>query len=553
MPDDYTINPMTGRVDVVGPTSADDILPSQTGNSGKYLTTNGTNSSWATITSGAAWGSITGTLSAQTDLQTALDALLPLAGGTLTGPLSIQGSGTIQTWLTSGGDPLGHVDTTLGSLVIPYSAPAGNLYLGQTQIGNGGINYTYDSSVTSPYVAHDFLRVWNGYNQTVVASIDASGNATFGSISAPSYFTGDNGSVVVAMGFFSGLPGLYIHDTNGTSADYMRFVKNNGTYIVQTTWDGQTTFGAYASSAVALIARGYSSSTADIFQVQQWGGISGASGTVLAKFDYLGNLTAPSFNGITLSGSSTPALTVTGTTSVSGTNTGDQTITLTGGVTGSGTGSFAATVITNANLTGPITSSGNATSVASQTGTGSKFVMDTSPTITTASLAAATMTGALTISAQNIVTDTTTGTMIATSSTQKLGFFGTTPGSKGGAATDPIVVLSNLGLRASGAAWPLTTTGNVNFGNVTLGTAGNKLSITTGSNASAGTGTLIAGTVTISTTAVTANSLIFLQDTASSIANVGTLTVSSKTAGSGFVVTSTLALDTSTFNWLIIN
>jgi hypothetical protein len=42
----------------------------------------------------------------------------------------------------------------------------------------------------------------------------------------------------------------------------------------------------------------------------------------------------------------------------------------------------AATVTTNANLTGPITSVGNATSVASQTGTGSKFVMDTSPTFT---------------------------------------------------------------------------------------------------------------------------------------------------------------------------
>lgn len=46
----------------------------------------------------------------------------------------------------------------------------------------------------------------------------------------------------------------------------------------------------------------------------------------------------------------------------------------------------AATVTTNANLTGPITSSGNATSVASQTGTGSKFVMDTSPTLVTPAL-----------------------------------------------------------------------------------------------------------------------------------------------------------------------
>ncbi len=42
----------------------------------------------------------------------------------------------------------------------------------------------------------------------------------------------------------------------------------------------------------------------------------------------------------------------------------------------------AATVTTNADLTGPITSVGNATSVASQTGTGSTFVMNESPTIT---------------------------------------------------------------------------------------------------------------------------------------------------------------------------
>jgi len=71
---------------------------------------------------------------------------------------------------------------------------------------------------------------------------------------------------------------------------------------------------------------------------------------------------------------------------VSGANTGDQTITLTGGVTGSGTGSFAATVVTNANLTGVITSVGNATSIASQTGTGTKFVVDTSPILVTPNL-----------------------------------------------------------------------------------------------------------------------------------------------------------------------
>ena len=60
---------------------------------------------------------------------------------------------------------------------------------------------------------------------------------------------------------------------------------------------------------------------------------------------------------------------------------------LTGNITGN-----AATVTTNSNLTGPITSTGNTTAVASQTGTGSKFVMDTAPTLVTPVLGVATAT-----------------------------------------------------------------------------------------------------------------------------------------------------------------
>ena len=48
--------------------------------------------------------------------------------------------------------------------------------------------------------------------------------------------------------------------------------------------------------------------------------------------------------------------------------------------------------IAPSNLTGPITSVGAATSIASQTGTGTKFVMDTSPTLVTPVLGVATAT-----------------------------------------------------------------------------------------------------------------------------------------------------------------
>jgi hypothetical protein len=50
------------------------------------------------------------------------------------------------------------------------------------------------------------------------------------------------------------------------------------------------------------------------------------------------------------------------------------------------------TVLAPSNLTGPITSVGNATSIASQTGTGTKFVVDTSPTLVTPVLGVATAT-----------------------------------------------------------------------------------------------------------------------------------------------------------------
>jgi len=52
-------------------------------------------------------------------------------------------------------------------------------------------------------------------------------------------------------------------------------------------------------------------------------------------------------------------------------------------LTGTAAGLTAGTVTTNANLTGPITSAGNATAIAAQTGTGTTFVMNTSPTLVT--------------------------------------------------------------------------------------------------------------------------------------------------------------------------
>lgn len=72
------------------------------------------------------------------------------------------------------------------------------------------------------------------------------------------------------------------------------------------------------------------------------------------------------------------------------------------------------------NLTGPITSVGLATSIASQTGTGTKFVVDTSPTLITPNIGVASATS-LTSSGKIQVNDLTNATSMTTGSINSLG------------------------------------------------------------------------------------------------------------------------------------
>lgn len=89
-------------------------------------------------------------------------------------------------------------------------------------------------------------------------------------------------------------------------------------------------------------------------------------------------------------------------------------------------------------------------------------------------------------------------------------------------------------------------------GNLVASTAGNGLQVKSGSNARIGTGTLSGGSLVVANTSVTANTRVFLQDTnAGALTNVGSLTVVTS-AGVGFTVTSTNVLDTSTFNYLLV-
>ena len=89
-------------------------------------------------------------------------------------------------------------------------------------------------------------------------------------------------------------------------------------------------------------------------------------------------------------------------------------------------------------------------------------------------------------------------------------------------------------------------------GNLVLGTAGNKLSIATGANASMGTATMSGVTVTVNTTAVTVSSLIFLSFS-SNPAVSATLYSTNRVAGTSFDIITSDATGTPTVNWWIVN
>ena len=142
---------------------------------------------------------------------------------------------------------------------------------------------------------------------------------------------------------------------------------------------------------------------------------------------------------------------------------------LTGDVTSVGN---ATTVITNANLTGVITSSGNATAIASQTGTGTKFVVDTSPTLITPALGTPTA-------------------LVATNAT------GTASALTAGAATALATARTIAGVSFDGTAniaIPLDNLSNVTIDTPTvnqiLGYNGTNWANTNANTASAGTGVL---------------------------------------------------------------
>jgi hypothetical protein len=199
----------------------------------------------------------------------------------------------------------------------------------------------------------------------------------------------------------------------------------------------------------------------------------------------------------------------------------------------------------------------------STTGSGSTVTINLSGTVPVASggTGATTLTGVLTGNGTSAITAHTVtnhGVLLggASNAVSSLAVAATGTLLAGSTGADPAFTASPSVTGSITAGTTLTATSGAitaTNGNLVLGTAGNKISIATGANASAGqSAAMTAGSITISTTAVTASSLIFLTNGLVG-GTPGTLSVGTITAGTSFVINSSSGSDTSKVNWIIIN
>lgn len=91
---------------------------------------------------------------------------------------------------------------------------------------------------------------------------------------------------------------------------------------------------------------------------------------------------------------------------------------------------------------------------------------------------------------------------------------------------------------------------NLGVRNITQATAA-LLSVSSGTNQRAGNAVLVAGTVTVSNTTVTANTIVMLTRKTSG-GTIGTAITYTVSAGASFTITSDSVLDTSTFSYFLI-
>lgn len=369
----------------------------------------------------------------------------PFGGaGTVNGILTANGSGTVSAASTTGSGAI--VLATSPTLVTPaLGTPSSATLTNATGLPivagtTGTLTETRGGTNQTTYTTGDIIYA-SASNTLSKRAIGSTGNVLTVSGGVPVWAPPTGGSSVIPQTVFSGstsassYPSYYAAAGDGTGTFTLSTVDPpNGSYLyISNSGNGTGGIALSATNAAAIIDYTSGASIASIpvgktglfvynSTSDQWNGfVSGgsAAGTVTSA----SVVSANGFAGSVATATTTPAITLSTTitgvlkgngTAISAATAGTdysagtsalstgilKSTTTTGALSIAVAADFptlnqsttgnAATVTTNANLTGPITSTGNATAIASQTGTGTKFVMDTSPTLVTPNIGVAT-------------------------------------------------------------------------------------------------------------------------------------------------------------------
>ncbi|MFV8343964.1 beta strand repeat-containing protein [Flavobacterium sp. XS2P39] len=372
---------------ITSSSALNNLLPTQTANAGRVLQTDGVNASWVTTSIGEAAtanplsqfatttsAQLAGVLSDETGTGSVVFSASPtlitpnlgtptvLEGTNITGTATGLTAGTV----TTNADLTGEVTSSGNMTTVKNATVIGKVLTGFTSAA--GQILTTDS----------ILQAIEKLDGNLAGGISDATTISKGRIQLAGDLAGTAASPMVA-------------GINGTSLAGLAtgILKNNTTTGVPSIASVRTDYAEPTTVLATGILKNTNGSgqhtialAADFPRLDQNTSGTAANVTGIVNGSNGGTGINNGLNTITLGGNFTTAGSYS-TTLVVSANTAVN-------LPGSGTLATLTDVFTasatNANLTGPITSSGNATLVTSQTGTGSKFVMDNSPTLITPTL-----------------------------------------------------------------------------------------------------------------------------------------------------------------------